>query len=117
MIKKFAVVAAAASALVLADASWAVAGSGGHGGTDRRGGDVGIACVVGQDAGFSNNCGNTYIYKPNLLGDLLNLLSPPPTTGGGGNNGGGNNGGGNNGGGNNGGGTGNNGGGSSGGNS
>ncbi|MEV7927134.1 hypothetical protein [Kitasatospora sp. NPDC088264] len=97
MIKKMAVVAAAVTGLVLTNAGWAVASSGGDHG---HGGNSGIACVVGDDAGFSNNCGNTYVYAPSVLGNLLSLLSPPPTGGGGGNNGGGNNGGGNNGGGN-----------------
>ncbi|MCX4850706.1 hypothetical protein [Streptomyces sp. NBC_00893] len=94
MIKKMAVVAVAAAGLVVANASWAVANSGGYGGDHGRSGNSGVACVVGRDAGFSNICGNTYVYNPNILDNLLNLLSPPTTGGGGGNNGGGNNGGG-----------------------
>ncbi|MEV5205276.1 hypothetical protein [Streptomyces sp. NPDC053720] len=96
MIRKMAIVAAAAGGLVFANASWAVAGSGGYGGGHGRSGNSGVVCVVGNDAGFSNNCGNANIYSPNvhILDNLLNLLSPPPTGGGGGNNGGG--GGGNN---------------------
>ncbi|MFD9421498.1 MULTISPECIES: hypothetical protein [unclassified Streptomyces] len=91
MIKRIAVVAAAAAGLVLANAGWAVAGSDGYG---RDGGNPAVVCAVGGDAGVANVCGNTNIYNPNILGSLLNLLSPPPSTGGGGNNGGG--GGGNN---------------------
>ncbi|MFD7491182.1 hypothetical protein ACFV8T_01985 [Streptomyces sp. NPDC059832] len=92
MIRKIAVVAAAAAGLVLTNASWAVADSGVHG---SRKGNPAVACAVGGDAGVSNICGNTNIFKPDILGSLLNLFSPPPTTdGGGGNNGGGNNGGG-----------------------
>lgn len=75
MIKKMAVVAAAVTGLVLTNAGWAVASSGGDHG---HGGNSGIACVVGDDAGFSNNCGNTYVYAPSVLGNLLSLLSPPP---------------------------------------
>jgi nicotinamide mononucleotide (NMN) deamidase PncC len=86
MIKKFAVVAAAVSALVLADASWAVASSGGYGGKDRHSGNVGVACVAGKDALFSNTCGNTYVFAPSILGSSLNLLSPPTVLGGGGGN-------------------------------
>ncbi|MCX4966951.1 hypothetical protein OHA98_19390 [Streptomyces sp. NBC_00654] len=98
MIKKFAVTAAAAVGLVLATAGGAVAGSDGygHGEGGGRGGVSGLACAVGNDAGVSNICGNTNVYKPIILGSLLNLLSPPHGGGGGGNNGGGNNGGGNN---------------------
>ncbi len=99
MIKKMAVVVAAAAGLVIANASWAVAGSDGHGGGAGHSKKSGVACVVGHDAGGSNICGNTYVYSPNILGGLLDLIVPPPTTGdggGGGNNGGGNGGGGNN---------------------
>ncbi|MFD4904017.1 hypothetical protein [Kitasatospora purpeofusca] len=92
MIKKMAVIAAAVAGLVLTNAGWAAAGSGGYGGDHGHGGNSGVACAVGEDAGFSNNCGNAYVYAPSVLGNLLSLLSPPTTGGGGGNNGGGNNG-------------------------
>jgi hypothetical protein len=108
VIRKIAVVAALCGGLVFANAGLAAAGSGGYGGDEGC-----SACSAGQGPDVSIGSGNTYIYNPQILGNLLNLLSPPAT--GGGNNGGGNNGGGNNGGGNNGGG--NNGGGNSGGNS
>ncbi|MFJ2091139.1 hypothetical protein ACIOEW_17995 [Streptomyces sp. NPDC087901] len=82
------VVAAAAAGLVFANAGWAVADSGGYDGDHGRSGNSGVACVAGKDARFSNNCGNTNIYRPNILilDNLLNLLSPPTTGGGGGNN-------------------------------
>ena len=75
MIKTMAVTAAAATGLVLASASGAFAGSGGYGGENET---PSVACSI--------NCGNAYVYNPNILGSLLNLLSPPPLppTGGGG---------------------------------
>ncbi|MFD5193646.1 hypothetical protein ACFWMU_37065 [Streptomyces sp. NPDC058357] len=110
MIRKIAVVAALCGGLVFANAGLAAAGNGAYGGEEGC-----SVCSAGQGPDVSIGSGNTYIYNPQILGNLLNLLSPPATGGGGGNNGGGNNGGGNNGGGSSGGG--NNGGGSSGGNS
>jgi hypothetical protein len=87
MIKRTAVVAAAAAGLVLANAGWAAASSDTHHGSSAR---PAVACLVGKDAGVANLCGNTNVYSPNILGDLLhlNLLSPqppyPPNNGGGG---------------------------------
>jgi hypothetical protein len=75
MIKKIAVVAAAVIGLALADASWAVADSGVYASHNAK---PGVACAVGGDAGVSNICGNTNIFNPDILGSLINLLSPPP---------------------------------------
>ncbi|MFD9425677.1 MULTISPECIES: hypothetical protein [unclassified Streptomyces] len=64
---------------------WVPVGSGGYGG------DEGCSvCSAGQGPDVSIGSGNTYIYNPQILGNLLNLLSPPATGGGGANNGGGN---------------------------
>jgi hypothetical protein len=77
MIKQFAVAAAAAGGLLLASASGAFADSRGYAGENDS---PSVVCSI--------NCGNAYVYNPNILGSLLNLLSPPPImpppTGGGG---------------------------------
>ncbi|ROQ72522.1 hypothetical protein OG322_41405 (plasmid) [Streptomyces sp. NBC_01260] len=88
MIREIAVVAALCGGLVFANAGLAAAaGSGGYGG--EKGCSV---CSAGQGPDVSIGSGNKYIYNPQILGNLLNLLSPP-AMGGGGGNGGGNSGG------------------------
>ncbi len=106
MIKKIAVVAAAVAGLVLSNAGWAVAGSGGHGGGHGKTTVVHekstVVCGSGDATGVvSYHCGNTKTTKVHVVDVLFNLLSPGDEGdgGGGGNNGGGNNGGGNDGGG------------------
>ncbi|MFI9330260.1 chaplin [Kitasatospora sp. NPDC052868] len=91
MLRRTSVVAAVVGGLLLAGTGMASAGSGVHGG--GQSGHQGHAenlCSAGHDSVLAD-CGNTYVYSPNILGGLLNLLSVPPADGGGGNNGGGNN--------------------------
>ncbi|MFF4588846.1 chaplin [Streptomyces sp. NPDC001388] len=71
MIRKAAVIAAAAGGLVLADAGWAVADSGEQSGSPQ------VVCALAQEA-VMGACGNTYVFAPDILGSVLNLFTPPP---------------------------------------
>ncbi|GAB7108693.1 hypothetical protein JCM4814A_70070 [Streptomyces phaeofaciens JCM 4814] len=73
MIRKAAVIVAAAGGLVLADAGWALADSGGQHGSPQ------VVCALAEEA-VMGNCGNTYIFAPRILDNVLDLglFGPAP---------------------------------------